>query len=239
MKKELFVFYCCFAWMNYQVYAYTPIKNAIYEKGEYPPKTIAVLCDEEHNGITDKNHQIDFGDAINIAISAEENAMAQWRVFPQSGVNKTSGTGSNTGQLIFSRPGSYKVIFDIPAHGDHVAISDTAFVEVSAVKMTFLLQEAILSNPVIAGKAVDGTTLTIPVKVEMYEMKEVTYSGNTSKSIGVHGIKALLLKETTLKNGVNKLTFILSGTPATTGKFQLGFFDLRGKGSFYNYLIAE
>lgn len=197
-----------------------------------------ILCGDDVSVIQD-HFQISFGDTITAGISTELPLSVSWSVSPQTGVNKVSGSGKTTGDLIFAQPGKYQVKFEIPAHGDHPAKTETVTVEVGNVKMTFDVRNSQFSKPLVMGD-VSGTILTVPVTVKTYEGKTVDYTTNEIRTTGAATISSRLKEgQVTLKNGENKLAFELSGAIVQQGNVQFRVYDADGRPTFFNYLITN
>ncbi|MBX2949114.1 MAG: hypothetical protein KF704_07530 [Crocinitomicaceae bacterium] len=197
-----------------------------------------ILCGDDVSVIQD-HFQISFGDTITAGISTELPLSVSWSVSPQEGMNKVSGSGKTTGDLIFSQPGTYQVTFNIPAHGDHPAKTETVTVEVGSVKMTFDVRNIEFSKPLTTGDA-SGIVLTVPVTVKTYEGKTVDYTSNEIRTTGVAHLSSRLKDgQVTLKNGENKLTFELSGAIPQQGNVQFRVYDADGRPTFFNHLITN
>src|SRR5690606_33046686 len=79
-----------------------------------------VACDDEVS-LIQRHYSIGFGDTIEAGVISEHDITTSWFVSPQAGVNKVSGSGKTTGDLVFSQPGEYEITVKIPAHGDQPA----------------------------------------------------------------------------------------------------------------------
>lgn len=189
--------------------------------------------------VIQSEYSISFGDAIEAGVSTNLSLSISWRVSPQVGVSKVSGTGETTGNLIFSQPGKYQITFQIPPHGDHPAKTETINVEVSNVKMKFNLEDITFSKNLTIGD-VSGVIMTVPVTLETYDGKTVEYSTREAQTTGVAKVSSRLKNGTALlKNGVNELAFELSGTISQNGNIQFRFYDPKGEAIFFNHLILK
>ncbi len=197
-----------------------------------------VSCDEDVS-VLQSHYSISFGDAIETGVATELPLSISWKVAPQTGVSKTSGTGKSTGKLVFSTPGTYEVTFVIPAHGDHPGKTETVTVAVSSVQMIFDLKNPVFSTPLTTG-TISGTSMTIPVTVKSYDGKPVEYSILEVQTTGIAAISSRLKNDkTVLKNGENKLVFELSGTIPAKGNVQFRVYDTTGEAHFFNYSITN
>jgi hypothetical protein len=197
-----------------------------------------VSCDEDVS-VLQSHYSISFGDAIETGVATELPLSISWKVAPQAGVSKVSGTGKSTGKLVFSKPGKYEVTFVIPAHGDHPGKTETVTVEVSNVQMTFNLKNPVFSTPLTTG-TISGITMTIPVTVKSYDGKAVEYTVREVQTTGVAAISSHLKNDkSVLKNGENSLVFELSGTVPAKGNVQFRVYDTTGEAHFFNYSITN
>ncbi|MGV3610969.1 MAG: hypothetical protein ACO1N0_08475 [Fluviicola sp.] len=197
-----------------------------------------VSCDEDVS-VLQSHYSISFGDAIETGLATDLPLSISWKVAPQSGVSKVSGTGKATGKLVFSKPGKYEITFVIPAHGDHPGKTETVTVEVSSVQMTFDLKNPVFSTPLATG-TISRINMTIPVTVKSYDGKPVEYAIRDVQTTGVAAISSHLKNDkTVLKNGENSLVFELSGTVSTKGNVQFRVYDTTGEAHFFNYSITH
>lgn len=197
-----------------------------------------VSCDEDVS-VLQSHYSIHFGDAIETGVATELPLSISWKVAPQTGVSKTSGTGKSTGKLVFSQPGKYEITFVIPAHGDHPAKTETVTVEVSSVQMIFDLKNPVFSTPLATG-TISGINMTIPVTVKSYDGKPVEYTIREVQTTGVAAISSRLKNDkAVLKNGENQLVFELSGAVPTKGNVQFRVYDTTGEAHFFTYSITH
>lgn len=195
-------------------------------------------CDDDVN-ILQSHYSISFGDAIEAGLATELLLAISWNVAPQSGVSKGSGTGKTTGSLVFSQPGTYQITFNIPAHGDHPAKTETVTVEVSRVQMIFDLKNPVFSTPLTTGNA-SGIVMNLPVTVKTYDGKPAEYTAREVQTTGVAAISSRLKNDkAVLKNGLNQLSFELSGAVATPGNVQFRVYDSTGEAHFFSYSITH
>lgn len=199
---------------------------------------IHVTCGDDIS-VIQSHYSISFGDAIEAGITTELSLSISWSVAPQVGVNKGGGTGKTTGNLVFSQPGKYQITFQIPAHGDHPAKTETVTVEVSGVKMTFDLKNIVFSKRLTTGDA-SGIVMTVPVTVNTYDGTAFSYTTREVQTTGVANVSSRLKNDTAvLKDGLNELSFELSGAVRTKGNIQFRFYDLTGEARFFNYAITN
>ena len=197
-----------------------------------------VTCEDDISIIQDY-YTISFGDAVEAGITTELSLAVSWSVAPQTGVSKASGTGKTTGNLVFSQPGKYQILFRIPAHGLHPAKTEIVTVEVTGAKMTFDLKNIVFSRPLSTGSA-SGIVMTVPVTVTTFDGKPYNYSAREIQTTGIADVSARLNNGTALlANGFNQLSFELSGSVPTKGNIQFRFYHSTGEAQFFNYSITD
>jgi hypothetical protein len=182
--------------------------------------------------------QIEYGNSINFSISKRTDANASWFLIKDSKVLR-SGSGDETGDIVFDKPGNYQLIFSTPASGKQPAYAQAAQIEVLPVRIKFRVDQAKLNSKLHQGVSLDGATLSIPVEVNSYNGEPVKYGPYQINSTGASGITAIFPREVSLAPGTHNLVFNLAGVPQQAAPAQLGFFSQTGEGYFYNFLIAK
>lgn len=184
-----------------------------------------------------KQYSISFGETINTGVSTQDKLMFGWSVSPTNGVSKSSGTGNETGEILFSQPGSYQISYSIPAHGDHASKVEVIEVKVSEVSMKVDKSNITFSRNLTSG-SVDGITMKVPVDVKIYGKKTYEYTANDLLSTGASRVAYTLKgKKAILKNDINYLEFELSGTIAQPGTIQFRIENPAGEASFFNKIV--
>lgn len=222
MMKKLFTM-LGFSWLCLLAYAENPTHSS---------------CEDDVS-VIQSHYSICFGDAIQAGVSTDLSLNIAWRVAPQTGVSNVSGIGKMTGDLAFSKPGTYEITFEIPAHGDHPSKTETVTVEVSGTRMIFDLEKVSFSKQLSTGDA-SGIVMTIPVTVKTYDGQAYTYSTREVQTTGVANVSSRLKNDQViLKNGTNELLFELSGAVSTMGNIQFRVYDAKGEAIFFNYSITN
>ncbi|MDF3026440.1 MAG: hypothetical protein K0S23_747 [Fluviicola sp.] len=194
---------------------------------------------EDDVSVLQSHYSICFGDAIEAGVSTDLSLAISWRVAPQTGVSKGSGLGKTTGNLVFSQPGTYQITFNIPAHGDHPAKTETVTVEVSSAKLIFDLEHPVFSKQLKTGDA-SGIVMTVPVMVKTYDGKAYNYTMREVQTTGVANVSSHLKNDkAVLKDGLNELSFELSGAVPTKGNIQFRVYDAKGEAQFFTYSITN
>lgn len=222
MMKKLFTMFG-FSWLCLLAYGGNPTHSS---------------CEDDVS-VIQSHYSICFGDAIQAGVSTDLSLNIVWRVAPQTGVSKVSGMGKTTGDLAFSKPGTYQITFEIPAHGDHPSKTETVTVEVSGTRMIFDLEKVSFSKQLSTGD-VSGIVMAIPVTVKTYDGQACTYSTHEVQTTGVANVSSRLKNDQViLKNGSNELLFELSGAVSTMGNIQFRVYDAKGEAIFFNYSITN
>ncbi|MND94272.1 hypothetical protein D3C80_864850 [compost metagenome] len=194
---------------------------------------------EDDVSVIQSQYSICFGDAIEAGVATDLSLSISWRVAPQSGVSKVSGIGKTTGDLLFSKPGTYQITFEIPAHGDHPGKTETITVEVSSARMIFDLEHIAFSKPLSTGDA-SGVVMTVPVIVKTYNGQAYSYTAREVQTTGVANVSSRLKNDkAVLKDGANELSFELSGAVSSKGNIQFRVYDAKGEALFFNYSITN
>jgi|GEM_PF-1261161 len=184
-------------------------------------------------------YSVAYGEPTRIDLVNGTASAARWEISPASGTDKSSGEGNTTGDITFSKPGTYKVTFYGQGDATHPAHKAEAEVVVSAVRMKFLTGRAQLSGKIVRGASLDGITLSIPVEVASYNKEPVRFGPFSAGTSGIRGITASFAQEIMLRPGEHTLVFSLSGSASHSGRAQIGFFSPTGEGYFYNFQITE
>lgn len=184
-------------------------------------------------------YSVVYGEPTRIDLANGTASVARWEISPASGADKSSGEGNTTGDITFSKPGTYKVTFYGQGDATHPAHKAEAEVTVHAVGMKFHTGRAQLSGKVIQGASLDGITLSIPVEIASFTKEPVRFGPFTTETSGIRGITVSFAKEVMLRPGEHTLVFSLSGAAAHSGRAQIGFFNPAGEGYFYNFQIIE
>lgn len=184
-------------------------------------------------------YSVVYGEPTRIDLANGSASVARWEITPATGMDKSSGEGNTTGDITFSKPGTYKVTFYGEGDATHPAHKAEAEVVVHAVGMKFHTGRALLSDKIVRGASLDGITLSIPVEITSYTKEPVRFGPFRAETSGIRGITLSFEKEIMLRPGEHTLVFSLSGNAAYSGRAQLGFFSPAGEGYFFNFQITE
>jgi hypothetical protein len=223
MKNTTLLFYLAFLFLNV---------NTMFAKNG------CTEDDDEKFEITQRSHTIVYGSAVNFMVSNATDAIATWELYSGKQVIK-SGTGNETAAIAFPIPGKYKLFFYVTEQSTHHLYKDSATIEVLSIKMKFLVDQASINKTVVTKDTLKETFIIIPVVVESYDNKSLTFNPAKTTITGVDGITMTLSESVVLSAGTHELKYKLTGIPASAGKAQVGFFNNRGEGFFYNFLVSK
>lgn len=195
--------------------------------------TFSVYAKQDCEGISvaQRQYDIGFNSKLNVVAYNSTKELAQWSLYNSENKLMGQGVGNATGELEFTTPGTYKVVFTVAATSDHEAHSDASTIVVHSVKMTFLFDEMKFSAFPKKGIDTKGTTLKIPVQVESFDGKTVKYNAPSFLSAGIAtDIKGEIKAEfVELNPGKTILTYQLSGSAKLGGYIMFDFTDINGQ----------
>lgn len=180
---------------------------------------------------TSEKLSLAFGDSI----SKELDEHAIWKIFTKDDNNViATGTGSIE-DFQFSIPGNYKLF--VPGHTslldgtcEHHFKTEETTIEVSPFRMKFDFSAITFSSPIIGGTELSNVEITVSATLEVFEGDLPEYNGKISSSgIGANLSGQLSEGPTQLKEGVNQLTFKLSGNAKKDTYIMLDFYDVNNQ----------
>ncbi|MCK9480233.1 MAG: hypothetical protein M0R38_00535 [Bacteroidia bacterium] len=166
-----------------------------------------------------------------ITRDVELSSTSTWTI-KQSGNVFASGMGETLLDFSFNIPGDYTIEINetdvTKQHHDECEHTEWPIVmniTVSPVRMTFDMSSLALSEDIIGGKDMTGSTLTISVFVETFNNQPVTLTYPQFRSAGIETTieGSLPNPATILMPGINLLQYDLKGA-ATSGTYIM--FDL-------------
>jgi hypothetical protein len=195
-------------------------------------------CDEPFF-IIQKQRKVVFGSTVNVKIANSTQESANWKLLDGSGNAINQGVGNETGAIVCSIPGIYKVVFAVRHSETHLPHIDTAIIEVVSQNLIFQVDNAILNGVPKKSMPINNVTITMPVVVQSFDNSSILISTERYMSTGIPGLYAFLSSPVELSPGTHQLTFQLLGHSKHSGNAQIGFFNQLGEGYFYNFIIAE
>jgi hypothetical protein len=178
--------------------------------------------------VTSETLSLAFGDSI----SKELDEHAVWKIFTHDdGDVIATGIGSIE-EYQFSIPGKYRLF--VPGHTSllegtckHHFETQETIIEVSPFRMKFDFSAITFSSPIIGGTELSNVEIAVPATLEVFEADLPEYNGRiTSSGIGANLSGQLSEGPTKLKEGLNQLTFKLSGNAKKDTYIMLDFYDV-------------
>lgn len=147
-----------------------------------------------------------------------------------------SGDGNTLSSYIFNIPGEYSIALQNntpnydPNDHDEVHYPDIIEVSVSPVRITFDMNSIALSDDIIGGKDMNGSTVTITIQVDIFNNQPVVYPHPYFRSAGVRTTieGALSNPNTVLMPGINILQYNLTGVATSGSYIMFDFLDYNG-----------
>ncbi len=188
---------------------------------------------------------IPFGSALNNQILGfGVNNTYNWKIVSKDNSKiLKEGVGATLLEFVFDKPGNYMV--ELTHNENHV---ETACnhnqapvklnIAVSATKMNFDFSKLKLSNPIHKGINTQDILLTVPVIVNTYDNKSVKYNiaDVITAGVGTEIIAKPIKKEVILNNGIQDLSFKLSGTANAETYIMFDFIDINNQIQSYSHL---
>lgn len=174
---------------------------------------------------------------INYGESIQLNGVKETANFTISGEDTSvSLKGSEINSFIFSKPGIYKITIAVKEPftvGDcsHPSLPKEINLNVSRSKMYFDGDKIQFSSPIIKNKDMEGTTLTIPVFIETFDGKPIVLNNEVVNVAGIGSSLTAKLNTTNveLSEGLQVLTYTLSGKVSENAYLMFDFIDVEGK----------
>lgn len=197
-------------------------------------------CDEcnEPFSVSKLNHTVEYGSLVHFHVSNPYGVKINSNLSDFLNGAKVADDATDV-EVLFDKPGKYQISYSSLPTGKYLAHTETVYVEVTPVALTFLIDKATLSSSIANGQSADGIILSVPVDVKSFNGDKVKYGPFHNSSTGVSGIDIVFDQQIELTPGTHVLKFKLQGTPQQSGPCQLGFFNLIGEGFFYNFLISK
>jgi hypothetical protein len=187
--------------------------------------------EESEVSATSETLSLAFGDSI----SKELDEHAVWKILTDDeGDVIASGTGSIK-DYQFSNPGKYRLF--VPGHTsllegtcEHHFETEETIIEVAPFRMKFDFSAITFSSPIVGGTELSNAEITVPATLKVFEADLPEYNGKiTSSGIGANLSGQLADGPTQLKQGLNQLTFNLSGTATKDTYIMLDFYDVNNQ----------
>jgi hypothetical protein len=184
--------------------------------------------EEAEVSVISETLSLSFGDSI----SKELDEHAVWKILTDAeGDVIATGIGSIK-DYQFSKPGKYRLF--VPGHTslldgtcEHHFETEETTIEVAPFRMTFDFSAITFSSPIIGGTELSHVEITVPATLEVFETDLPSYNGKiTSSGIGANLFGQIAEGPIQLKEGLNQLTYNLSGTATKDTYIMLDFYDV-------------
>lgn len=143
---------------------------------------------------------------------------------------------------VFKKSGTYTIVFnDATFHAveecSHAAFPKSFVIKVSPVKMKFDTSKVAFSEPLSVGRDCEGITVSVPVLIEVENIATTSTAIPDFNVAGVgSSIRAKSIqKKVVCKNGIQILTYKLSGTVTSQSYLMFDFTDANNQAQTYNY----
>ncbi len=186
-----------------------------------------------------------FGTALHIACMPALHNAVTWQLYSAVGKKMLQGNGTQI-DYTFNIPGKYFAVFNQPLpekinpneDDDNLQASDTSFIEIFSTQMLFDFSRLSLSGIIKKGKPANNIIIRVPVQVHIYNAAAIVYAPDTVRTAGVGtNITATIVqKNIKLKNGINWLTYKLSGTAREEAYIMFDFKDINKQVQSYSLL---
>lgn len=191
--------------------------------------------------------KISYNQSLSLDFDYKELSQTNWAIYHSN--NKklyAKGKGDKLFNVVFSKPGDYKIIFSNPSHKhiqgqcNHPTIPNEINLKVNSNQIIYKPETVTFSNPTLGGidniGGIDnkGNTLTIDVEVFSYSNVAVSIPNSiNSTGINANMTGRLIEKQKLLLPGKHKITYILEGTLKKDTYIGFDFKDSNGKITCY------
>jgi hypothetical protein len=172
---------------------------------------------------------ISFGEKIQFGTI--ENS-ANWTVSNSKENIRTSLSGNQINDYVFSMPGTYEITYsDSHKHSsdecNHAQFEERMTIQVNPIKMTFDFSKILFSDKIRRGSNCDQIFVTVAVNVEMKDMQTALFVVPDVMVAGVGSeiIAKPVTPEVILKNGKQLLRYQLSGVATKEAYLMFDFVD--------------
>jgi hypothetical protein len=211
--------------------------------GEAPSRVVTQLGSEERDlqpptdVVDDKaDLHIAFGESIAGVWEGSLQKNTGWSIAKAGGGVVRTGTGRDLLTFVFDAPGTYRVDILASTSADeeereHAPPPGSFKVIVGAVRMTFDLAHATLSQPILGGQPTDHIELRIPVDVAVFGggTADVDVPEAHTAGVGTTVIAQPAEPRITLNSGVRTMTYRLSGTVPSGSYIMFDLVDANGR----------
>ncbi len=159
-----------------------------------------------------------------------------------AGITDTYLNDEAINDYVFKKSGIYSIQFnDATFHAteecSHAAFPKSFVIKVSPVKMKFDTSKVTFSEPLSVGRDCEGITVSIPVlfDVENSATSTIAIPDFNVAGVGSNIVAKSIQKKVGCKNGIQILTYKLSGTVTSQSYLMFDFTDANNQAQTYNY----
>lgn len=192
----------------------------------------AIAQESSQKDIYQQKEIISFGESLSKMTMRVTNEF-DWKIIEKSS-SKTikTGVGESLKDFVFETPGNYLIELSLNENHKHTACSHGSGrvdidLTVSNVKMTFDFSKVKFSSPIRKGQNTQNITMTIPVMVNTFDKSPVscTLQEVATAGIGTNIVAKPVNKEITLNEGIQELSYRLSGIAQNEAYIMFDFID--------------
>jgi len=166
-----------------------------------------------------------------------------WTIsFQDTGITNMYLNDEAINSYVFKKSGTYAIQFnDATSHLNeecsHAAFPKSLLIKVSPIKMTFDTSKVKFSEPLAVGRDCQGIIVSIPVlfEVENLGATSIAIPDFNVAGVGSNIIAKSVQKKVVCKNGIQMLTYNLSGTASSQAYLMFDFTDINNQAQTYNY----
>lgn len=196
----------------------------------------------QHNENTNNKREESIITTYSSPFSYTLDSSTDWEIKNNSG--ELLSSGSNNIAEVFSKPGDYtlyiheKHIHDTTSSCDHAHYPSKVNITVSPSKMLFDFSSIKFSKNIKDSQSQEGVVLTVNAIYNSYNNKTAVYNhGFTTAGVGTSLKGKLKGGKVVLKEGVNKLEFLLEGFTTKGNNIMIDFKDINGQ--VQSYTLTE
>lgn len=197
----------------------------------------------QHNENTNNKREESVTLSYGLPFSYSLDTYTGWDIKNDAGDVLSSGSGNIN--EVFSKPGNYSVSIhekhnhDSKSSCDHDQYPSKITVKVSPLKMVFDFSSIRFSKKIEGAQSTQGIVLSINAIYSSYDNTSAVYDyGFTTAGVGTSLLGRLNNGKVLLKNGVNKLEFLLEGSTTKGNNIMMEFKDINDQVQSY-ILIDE
>jgi hypothetical protein len=191
------------------------------------------------NVVAQRNIGVSFGSKLYLI--SDTSIKVDWQVKYYNNI-VLKGSSTDLNNFVFAKPGSYTIYFNehlkhIEGTCNHPHFPDSLTVNVSPVRTIFDLTKVMLSNEIKKGVDVAGTTISVPVRLEVYQNKKINYTNTIITTAGIGtAIQGTLMRKPSYTTGNYIFTYNLTGKALEESYIMFDFVAYDGSVQSYSHL---